>query len=218
MSFKVDLHSHSIYSPDGGLKLSHYKYFLDNNLLDYIAVTDHGDIAGALEIQKQLGDRIIVGEEIMTLEGEIVGLYLQEKIDNNLSATETVQRIKAQGGLVYIPHPFETVRSGISEATLGSIIADVDIIESVNGRAVLQNKSKLATEWAKNSGKAMAASSDAHGRFGWGYTYSQIHKKPTKENLVGLLGGAEYATKTVGAGILYPKLNRLKKKLRLTRV
>lgn len=213
MSYKIDLHTHSYGSADGGLKLKHYKYFLENKLLDYIAVTDHGTITAALEIQKQLGEQIIVGQEIMTQQGEVIGLYLSEAINDQQPIQDVIVQIKAQGGLVYVPHPFETVRSGISEQVLGEIISDIDIIEVHNGRAYAQNRGKLAAEWANNTHKAMASSSDAHGRFGWGTVYSVLTQKPTKTTLVKNLQKAEYAVGRVGAGILYPKLNRLRKLL-----
>lgn len=213
MSYKVDLHTHSLLSPDGGLKLSHYKYFLDNKLLDHIAITDHNDTAFAFEAQRQLGSGIIVGEEIMTSEGEIIGLYLTENIEPGLSPVQTVQAIKKQGGIVYIPHPFETVRSGISEAALQSIIKDVDIIETYNGRAYFQNKGRLARKWAKDHTKAMTASSDTHGRYGWGYTFAVTDKSITRQSIVSQLKSAECSTRRVGIGIVYPKLNRLRKAL-----
>lgn len=215
MSYKVDLHTHSVASSDGGLKLAHYKYFLDNKLLDYIAVTDHGTIDFALQAQQSLGEKIIVGQEVTTLDGDIIGLYLTKQIKSGMSAADTAKDIKAQGGLVYVPHPFETVRSGISEKTLGEIIQLVDIIETFNGRAFLQNKNRLAREWAEQANKATAASSDTHGRYGWGFTYSVVDKKPTVTTLVTLLANADQSRRRVGIGVIYPKLNRIKKLLHL---
>src|SRR5664279_1477964 len=132
MSYKIDLHTHSYGSPDGSLKTAQYQYFLENKLLDYIAITDHNSIATALKIQLELGGlgkRIIIGEEVTTTEGEIIGLYLAHTVPAGLSPLETVAEIKSQGGLVYIPHPFETVRSGMSEKALQTIIDSVDILE-----------------------------------------------------------------------------------------
>lgn len=218
MSLKIDLHTHSYGSPDGGLKLRDYKYFLDNKLLNYIAVTDHNSIKVAVQIQKELGQSIIVGEEIMTKQGEIIGLYLTKEVPTGLTAQAAIKNIKRQGGLVYLPHPFETLRSGISEKTLGEIIVDVDIIEVCNGRAYLQNRGTLANSWAEQAKLGRAASSDAHGRFGWGYTYSLIDSQPTKTNLQTQLRNAEYSRRRIGLGVIYPKLNRLKNKLRPDRV
>ncbi len=181
--------------------------------LDFIAVTDHNTIANAKQVQAELGDCIIVGEEITTLEGEIIGLYLTEEIPANLTALETVEKIHAQGGLVYIPHPFETVRKGISREMLQTIAKHVDIMEVHNGRAVFQNFSAQSTAWALEHGVPGAASSDAHGFAGWGRTYTVIPKTPTQKNLVGLLQKAAYQHGFPGLhGMLYPKINRWQKR------
>lgn len=127
--------------------------------------------------------------------------------------TLNLQAIHSQGGLVYLPHPFETVRSGVQADTLKSIAADIDIVETRNGRAIFQNRSQEARHWAAEHELPGAASSDAHGRFGWGYTYSVIDTAPTVRNLAKLLQTAGYSTRTVGMGIVYPKLNRLRKRL-----
>jgi len=212
--YKVDLHTHSIGSPDGGLKRRHYKYFIDNHLLDFIAVTDHNRIDVAQQLQAELGKHIIVGEEITTTDGEIIGLYLKERIAPGLTPLATARAIKEQGGIVYIPHPFETVRSGVSEQTLQEIADYVDIIEGWNGRAVFQNRTRQALRWAEKLNLPVASSSDAHGRAGWGYSYSVIDSEPTHASLVALLSNAAYSKRKVGIGIVYPKLNRLIRKLR----
>lgn len=217
MSFKLDLHTHSYGSPDGALQLRDYHYFLQNGLLDYIAITDHGRIDAAMHLQQELGElgqRIIIGEEIMTTAGELIGLYLREAIPHGLTPEETVKAIHAQGGLVYLPHPFETVRSGMQMADLTQIAGNIDVVETRNGRAIFQNRGSLAKRWAGEHNLPGAASSDAHGRFGWGYTYSVIAEAPTAKNLAKQLGTAKYSTRTVGMGVVYPKLNRLRKKIK----
>lgn len=213
-TYKVDLHTHSTGSPDGGLTKRHYQFFLDNNLLDYIAITDHNRIDIAQQYQAELGGRIIVGEEVMTTEGELIGLHLSELLEPGQTALATAQAIKAQGGLVYVPHPFETVRSGISEKTLEQIARHVDIIEGYNGRAIFQNRGALARKWAAKLQVPIAASSDAHGRTGWGYTYSLLDAAPTRASLISLLKSAAYSRRSVGIGVVYPKLNRLVRKFR----
>jgi predicted metal-dependent phosphoesterase TrpH len=211
--YKVDLHTHSIDSPDGGLDLRHYGAALEQGRLEYIAITDHDRIDAAQHIQRELGDCIIVGEEITTEDGEIIGLYLRKRVPSGLSLKRAVQAIRRQNGLVYVPHPFETVRKGLSLDALHSIAGLVDIIEIRNGRAVFQNQSEDALHWAAMHGVAGAASSDAHGLHGWGKTYSRLNEAPTRETLVRLLERATYATDTVGIrGLLYPKFNRVRKK------
>lgn len=212
MAYHVDFHTHSIASPDGSLKDRDFERAFENELLHAVAITDHNTITHAQEMHKKYGQRIIVGEEITTTEGEIIGLFLTKAIPAMLSPKETVKRIKKQGGLVYIPHPFETVRKGLSIASLEKISSDVDIIEAYNGRAVFQNRSRDALAWSREYNVPAAASSDSHGRAGWGKTYTVLSDLPTKKNLVGLLKEADYSHNWPGVrGILYPKLNRLRK-------
>src|SRR5882757_1674551 len=127
--YKIDLHTHSTASQDGSLRLDDYHKILKQGGLNYIAVTDHNTIEQALELQRTLAEHIIVGEEITTLEGEVIGLYLSKLVPAGLSAKQTVQAIHEQGGLVYIPHPFETVRKGLSLEALDAIAQQVDIVE-----------------------------------------------------------------------------------------
>lgn len=211
---KIDLHTHSIASRDGAITADDYARMLETGILDYIAVTDHNRIDFAVELQAKLGEQIIVGEEIKTTEGEIIGLYLREAVPALLSPEETVQRIKTQNGLVYVPHPFETVRSGLQGPALLRIIDKVDIIEVGNGRAVFQNRSLQATEWIHKHGIAGAASSDAHARAGWGRTFTLISAAPTRETLVELLRQGEIKVGWPGVrAIAYPKYNRFRKLL-----
>jgi len=211
MACKVDFHTHSTASPDGGLTIDDYRRALEHGLLDYIAVTDHNTITTALAARKALGEAIIVGEEITTTEGEIIGLHLTEVVPAHLSAAETVARIHEQGGIAYVPHPFETVRKGITREALDRIASDIDIIEAYNGRAVFQNYTNQALEWAKKHHVPVAAGSDAHGHAGWGKTYTMLPNKPTRQTLVELLAKASYQRSFPGIrGILYPKFNRLR--------
>jgi predicted metal-dependent phosphoesterase TrpH len=212
---KIDLHTHSIASPDGSLSAKHYQKMLASGKLDYVAVTDHNAIDFAQSLQNQLGEQIIVGEEIATNEGEIIGLYLKAAIPAGLSVAETIQAIKDQDGLVYIPHPFETVRKGLSLETLSSILHNVDIIEVHNGRAIFQNKGRQARTWAVENGVVGAAGSDAHGWHGWGKTYSTVRAIPTRRTLVDLLAESTHrAQRPSIRGALYPKLNRIRRRRR----
>jgi predicted metal-dependent phosphoesterase TrpH len=209
---KVDFHTHSIASPDGSLTEAQYRRILQTHKLDYVAVTDHNTTDMAKQLQTTLGNQIIVGEEITAQEGEIIGLYLQETIPPFLSAKETVARIHQQGGLVYIPHPFETVRKGLALSDLEAIANDVDAIEIHNGRAVFQNRSPQTIQWAADHQVPGAASSDAHGWSGWGRTHTLLGQAPSRDTLVHLLHQAQYAHAFPGLrGMLYPKLNRIKK-------
>lgn len=214
---KIDLHSHSEASKDGGITPEQYADLLQNEVVDCIAITDHDRIDFALGMQKALGsERIIVGQEITTSGGDIIGLFLTEKIDANLSPQETVDAIKTQGGLVCVPHPFETVRKGISLEVLDAIAVDVDIIEGYNGRAVFQDLGAQARDWGAKNGKSIVASSDAHGRKGVGYTYTVIDKSPKsgQELLAGLNNAELIFKKPPLITLLYPMRNSFLNKLK----
>lgn len=212
--YKIDLHTHSIASHDGGLSIAHYKKALEDELLNTIAVTDHNRIDYAILAQQELGKAIIIGEEIMTTQGEIIGLYLKQAIQPGLSLAATVAAIKEQGGKVYVPHPFETVRKGLRADDLESINGLIDLIEVCNGRTFAQNRSSKAVVWAKLNNVKGFASSDAHGFKGLGKTYTQVNDPLTKANLTEQMQKAVLITDRPGlAALLYPKYHKLRKKL-----
>lgn len=211
---KIDLHTHSEASADGGLTLLQYEQKIHNGSLQQIAITDHNRIDFAVQAHKKLGDVIIVGEEIMTTEGEVIGLFLRKLIEPYKSLQETVLAIKNQGGIVYIPHPFETMRSGVSEESLEKITDQVDIIEVYNGRAMQRTAQAKALAWAKAQEVAAAASSDAHGGSGWGRTYTSCEYNCTSDTIVDELSRGQLMCKDVGMiGRLYPTLHRTRKKI-----
>lgn len=212
--FKIDLHTHSSASPDGGITPKGYASLINDGVLDFVAVTDHNTIAGAQDLQRSLGDRIIIGEEITCLEGELIGLFLNKKIIPGLTALDTAKAIRAQGGIVYVPHPLETVRKGLTKDALDTIESFVDIVEVHNGRAVFQNRGPKAHTWARLNGKVVAASSDAHGATGIGHTYSSVAAAPTAANLVKLMSKAHFVVKRPPLhSLFYPKYHRLRKKV-----
>ncbi len=213
--FKVDLHTHSVASPDGSISRNQYKKVFASGLLDCVAITDHNRIDFALELQQELGERIIVGEEIMTTAGEIIGLFLEHEVLPGLNPAETIKRIKDQGGIVYIPHPFETIRKGLHPAVLEEVADSIDLIEICNGRAYLQNRSEQTVVWARLNHVPGLAASDAHGIRGLGKTFTLLKAIPTQETLVELCTSGTPRTERPGiATLLYPKYNRLRSKIR----
>lgn len=213
--YKVDLHTHSSASSDGGVTIDQYRKALSAQLLDYIAVTDHNTIDFALHLRDALGHQIIVGEEIMTQSGEIIGLFLTEAIAPKQSLAATIEAIKAQNGLVYAPHPFETIRHGLHPKEMDKFVDKIDIVEVVNGRAFLQNRSQQAAVYAKLNKKPGVASSDAHGFKGLGRTYTSVNKPITEKNLVKeLSSGIPFTMRPSASALLYPKYNKIKKKFK----
>lgn len=216
--YKVDLHTHSVASRDGGITPEQYAKILESEELDFVAITDHDRIDFAKGLHKALGNKIIVGQEITTSQGELIGLFLKDLVEPGQTAAQTADAVHDQGGLVYVPHPFETVRKGLSRATLDSIAEHVDIIEIHNGRALFQNFSPQAAVWVKTHQVAGASSSDAHGFKGLGFSYSILTEPPSRGSLVGALNITKLAHRRAPLlTLLYPKLNRLFKRYGLQR-
>lgn len=215
--YKVDLHSHSIISHDGGITAEEYEKLFSQEKLDCIAITDHNETSFARIMHKKHGDKIIIGEEITTTDGEIIGLYLKETIPAKLNAVETVKLIKEQNGLVCIPHPFEIFRKGLQQEALDAIAHDIDIVEVFNGRGQLRGKAKEAASFANHHEKSVTASSDAHTILGMGRTYSIVTEFPTQQTLKRLLIRPTLSKRYAPLyTLLYPTINRIKNKILLT--
>jgi len=162
--FKADLHVHTCYSTDS---ISSPEKVVQRCLdigINCLAVTDHNTISGALEVKRIAPFTVIIGEEVLTSSGEIIGLFLTEEIPRHLSPEETVARIKAQGGLVCIPHPFDRFRphSRLRRNALEKIMPDVDLIEVFNSRTFLLQDSARALQFAQTQGLPGTVGSDAH--------------------------------------------------------
>ena len=212
--YKVDLHTHSIISHDGGLRAKDYTKIIQEKRVDFVAITDHNEIKFARMMQQQLGEHIIIGEEIGTTEGEIIGLFLEQVVPGGLTPEKTVQEIKAQNGLVYIPHPFETFRKGLKRDALERIANDIDIVEVFNGRGKWRGKNDLAQAFATEKNLAMASSSDAHCFLGIGKTFSEIDDVPVQRHFMKILRNADlrkgYAPLL---SLLCPAVNKVKNKV-----
>jgi predicted metal-dependent phosphoesterase TrpH len=138
--------------------------------LGAIAVTDHNEISGALEARRQaavLGPvppvKVIVAEEVKTAgQGEVIGLFIEEKIPRGLTLEETVAEIKRQGGLVYVPHPFDRMHSVPDYEHLLKILDDVDAIEVFNPRVAIGAFNEEAARFAAKYRIVAGAGSDSH--------------------------------------------------------
>lgn len=160
----VALHIHTLYSACAETKIEQIEGYCRRNNVDVVAITDHDTIAGALELREKSPNlRVIVGEEIKSRQGEIVGLFLEHEIEPGLDALETCRLIKEQGGLVYVPHPFDLLKiNRLKKPALMRILDMVDIIEVFNAKLVTPIYNIVADGFADRQGKAAAAGSDAH--------------------------------------------------------
>ena len=160
---KADLHIHTGYSPDCVTPLESIIARCNERGINCIGITDHNTLAGALDMKRVAPFKVVVGEEIDTKQGEVIGYYIREEIPKGLTALETVMRIKEQGGVVCIPHPFDAFRfSAHRRDTLEALVPHIDIIEVFNSRLLLRRHAVRADEFAQEHGFLASAGSDAH--------------------------------------------------------
>lgn len=159
---RVELHCHTIYSKDSLTTVEALLETAQRLGIDRVAITDHNSIAGALAARKLDAERVIVGEEIRTTEGELLAYFLQEEIPPYLSPVETIARLKAQGAFISVPHPFDLRRSGWQPADLLEIIPHVDAIEVFNSRCMLARFNEQAAGLAREHNLPATVGSDAH--------------------------------------------------------
>jgi predicted metal-dependent phosphoesterase TrpH len=158
---KVDLHVHTSASFDCDVEPARVADRCRRLGLAPVFLTDHNTIGGALELKASGGFNVVAGEEVMTREGELIGLFLSQAIPPDLPATEVAERIKAQCGLVYLEHPYDPFRRHLSEGAIEHIAEMIDIVEVWNGRSDPQINQR-AVQLADTLGAARGAGSDAH--------------------------------------------------------
>ena len=200
---QVDLHIHSRYSTDSLLSPEELIEAVARRGLGAIAVLDHNVIEGAFALREVAPFPVIVGEEILTTEGEVAGLFLQHWIPPKLTAAQTVARIKEQGGLVYVPHPFDRYRrSALGERVLEEIADQVDIVEVLNARSLYSADNERAANWARQHGIPAGAGSDAHSIYELGQAYVEMDPFSDKESFLASLRRGE-----IGGGLSSPHVH-----------
>jgi hypothetical protein len=160
----VDLHMHTDHSFDCATPVEVLLAEARARGLGAIAITDHNEISGAHEARaKADGIKVIVAEEIKTAEqGEVIGLFIEEKIPRGLTLEETIAEIKRQGGLVYVPHPFDRMHSVPDYEHLLPVLDDLDAIEVFNPRVAISEFNDEAVRFAAKYRIPAGAGSDAH--------------------------------------------------------
>ena len=160
---KADLHIHTEYSMDCSTPLEKIiKRCLEIGI-NCIVIADHGTVEGALKMQSLAPFEVIVAEEILTPYGEIMGMFLKETIPSGLSVEQTISRIKAQGALVNIPHPFDSFRGlRLDGRELEALVDQIDVIEVFNAREPFRKPSTKAQALAQKYDIPGSAGSDAH--------------------------------------------------------
>jgi len=172
---KADLHIHTHYSRDSIISPEQCVSRCLRLGINCLAVTEHNNIEGALAVQRIAPFKVIIAEEIKTTDGELTGLFLKEAIPPGLTPEETIERVKAQGGLVSLPHPFDRVRREPLRAQARErILSHLDVIEVFNSRTTFRSDNERARRLAEELGLPMGAGSDAHSPWELGATYVEM--------------------------------------------
>jgi predicted metal-dependent phosphoesterase TrpH/glycosyltransferase involved in cell wall biosynthesis len=176
----VDLHMHTDHSPDCATPVEVLLETARDRGLGAIAITDHNEVSGALEAREMAqridGLQVIVAEEVKTAEqGEVIGLFIEKCIPRGMTMAETIAEIRRQGGLVYVPHPFDRLHSVPDYEHLLEIVEEIDILEVFNPRVALTAFNEEAERFAAKYRIVPGAGSDSHVAQGLGSVRMRIH-------------------------------------------
>jgi predicted metal-dependent phosphoesterase TrpH len=178
---RVDLHTHTMWSGDSTTTPEEFAAAVAASGLDVVCITDHNSIAGAVELQDRVDARVIVGEELRTAAGEIIGLFLTDRIPMGVGPLDAARAIRDQGGVVYVPHPFDPMRRNLSEAALYELAEHdlIDAIEVLNAKTSLASLNRRAAAFAAEFGIVGGAGSDGHVPDALGAAYVEIDRFDT---------------------------------------
>ncbi len=199
-SIFVDLHMHTDHSPDCATPVEVLLATARDRGLGAIAVTDHNEISGALaarEVAEEMGDiKVIVAEEVKTAgQGEVIGLFLEEKIPRGMTMENTIAEIRRQGGLVYVPHPFDRLHSVPDYEHLLEIVEEIDILEVFNPRVALTAFNEEAERFAAKYRIVPGAGSDSHVAQGLGSVMIRLHDFDGPEEFLEAMRNADIVRK-----------------------
>jgi len=195
----VDLHMHTDHSHDCATPVEVLLATAREQGLGAIAVTDHNEVSGALEAREkaaEFGVKVIVAEEVKTADqGEVIGLFIEEKIPRGMSLAQTVAEIKRQGGLVYVPHPFDRMHSVPDYEHLLTIVEEIDAIEVYNPRVAIGSFNEEAERFAAKYRILAGAGSDSHVAQGLGSVRVRMPDFDGPEEFLEALREAQITTK-----------------------
>ena len=196
----VDLHMHTDHSPDCATPPQALLDAAKEAGLGAIAITDHNEVSGAFaarELAAEMdGIEVIVAEEVKTAEqGEVIGLFLEERIERGMTMAETIAEIRRQGGLVYVPHPFDRLHSVPDYEYLLEIVEEIDILEVFNPRVTLDAFNEEAVRFATKYRIVPGAGSDSHVAQGLGSVAIRVHDFDGPEEFLEAMRGADIVRK-----------------------
>jgi predicted metal-dependent phosphoesterase TrpH len=197
---RVDLHLHSHYSHDGRSSLDELIQRAHECRLDRIALTDHNTVEGALNFLRIAPELAIAGEEIKTLEGEVIGLFIASRVPPFLTPEETMDRIHKMGGLTYIPHPLDRHRANFRAERMVELANRIDVIESYNPWCDAAANT-AAARLAEELGKPQATGSDSHSAEELGRSWMEMEEYSSPGDFLEKLRDARHVvTASSGTG------------------
>jgi predicted metal-dependent phosphoesterase TrpH len=208
------MHTHSEASPDSRTKVAEQARAVRAARIDVICATDHNTIEGGLRL-RELSDgfRVIIGEEISSRDGEIIGLFLERAIPRDLSGEETIARIHDQGGFVVVPHPFSINRRyHMRRPALDRLRSQIDAIEIFNAREVIFLNNRSAAAYAKAHDLVGTAGSDAHRAVEIGRAFVEMPDFAGRDDFLESLRHGVPQGRLSGGGVhVFTRYDRLRK-------
>jgi predicted metal-dependent phosphoesterase TrpH len=192
----IELHAHTIASEDCLMRPADMVRTCQRLGLDRLAVTDHNTVRGALALRDLAPRLVIVGEEIMTTQGELLAYFVREEVPPGLSPVDTIARLRAQGCAISVSHPFDRLRKGAwREPDLAAIAPLVDAIEVFNARCIYPEDNARALAFAQAHGMAGTVGSDAHSHRELGRAVVQVPSAGSAAELVAGLADGQRRTR-----------------------
>jgi predicted metal-dependent phosphoesterase TrpH len=195
--WNVDLHSHTLWSKDCLTSFDTILRLCKERGIDRIAITDHNTAEGALALQELAPDLIVVGEEIMTTQGEILAYFVRESVPAGLTPEETIKRLRDQKAAISVAHPFDRLRKGAwREEDLLRIADKVDAIEIYNARCLYTADNDRALAFAKQHGLPGTTGSDGHSSSEYGRAMARMQPFEGPGDFLASLRQADYIRRT----------------------
>ncbi|MGH2472726.1 MAG: PHP domain-containing protein [Candidatus Limnocylindria bacterium] len=214
------MHTHCEASPDSRTKVAEQARGVRAARIDIICATDHDTIDGALRLRELAdGFRVVIGEEVSTRDGEIIGLFLERAVPRDLSGEETIARIHDQGGLVVVPHPFSINRRyRMRRASLDRLRSQIDALEIFNAREAIFLNNRSAAAYAKEHDIVGTAGSDAHRASEIGRAYVEMPDFAGRGDfLTSLRQGVAHGRLSGGGVHVFTRYDRFRKWLQRSR-
>ena len=208
------MHTHCEYSPDSRTPVAVQALAIKATGLDVVCATDHNTIEGALRLREKAdGFRVIVGEEISSRDGEIIGLFLEKAVPRDLSAEETIARIHEQGGLVCVPHPFSHNRIyRIRREAIERVWPTIDAIEVFNAREAIAGDNVRALAFAQLHDIPGAVGSDAHRPWELGRAYLDVPDFAGREDFIAAVRQGKVTGRLAGHSIhVWTRYDKIRK-------